>query len=121
MRSYSVHQARSRFSEVVDRALAGEPQRVTRHGRDTVMIVSEADWLKAGGQISGNLGAALIALGEAGAFADELLERPGWMRGLREFGQDFMQGQDFVQRNDFVQGQGFPQEDASESNISPAD
>jgi prevent-host-death family protein len=76
MRSYSVHEARSRFSEVVDRALAGEPQRVTRYGKETVVVVSEAEWLKHAGTVSGNLGAALLALGEAGAFADDMLERP---------------------------------------------
>lgn len=89
MRSYSVHQARSRFAEVVDRALAGEPQRVTRHGKETVVVISEAEWLKRGGAASCNLGAALLALGEAGAFADEAFERPNWMRGTRELGGDF--------------------------------
>jgi prevent-host-death family protein len=89
MRSYSVHEARSRFSEVVDRALAGEPQRVTRYGKDTVVVVSETEWLKHGGVASGNLGAALLALGEAGAFADDALVRPDWMQSGRELGGDF--------------------------------
>jgi len=89
MRSYSVHEARSRFSEVVDRALAGEPQRVTRYGKETVVVVSEAEWLKHAGTVSGNLGSALVALGEAGAFADDMLERPAWMGAGRELGGDF--------------------------------
>lgn len=89
MRNYSVHEARSRFSEVVDRALAGEPQRVTRHGKETVVVISESEWLKHAGAVSGNLGAALPALGEAGAFADDALERPDWMRSGRELGRDF--------------------------------
>jgi prevent-host-death family protein len=89
MSSYSVHEARSRFSEVVDRALAGEPQRVTRHGKETVVVVSEAEWLKHGGAKSGNLGTALLALGKAGAFGEETLERPTWMRSGRELGSDF--------------------------------
>ena len=89
MRSYSVQQARSRFAEVVDRALAGEPQRVTRYGKETVVVVSEAEWLKHGGGTSGNLGAALLALGEAGAFDDDALERPAWMGTGRELGGDF--------------------------------
>jgi prevent-host-death family protein len=89
MRSYSVHEARSRFAEVVDRALAGEPQRVTRYGKETVVVVSEAEWLKHGGIISGNLGAALLALGEAGAFSDDVLARPHWMQSDRELGGDF--------------------------------
>ena len=89
MRSYSVHQARSRFAEVVDRALAGEPQRVTRRGKDTVVVVSEADWLKHAGARPVSFGAALIALGEAGAFAEDAFERPDWMRSGRELGADF--------------------------------
>jgi len=89
MRSYSVHEARSRFAEVVDRALSGEPQRVTRYGKETVVVVSEAEWLKHGGALSGNLGAALLALGDAGAFAGDALERPDWMRSGRALGTDF--------------------------------
>jgi antitoxin Phd len=44
MRSYPLHQARSKFSSLIDRALAGEPQRVTRHGKEAVIIVAEAAW-----------------------------------------------------------------------------
>jgi len=44
MRSYPLNEARSQFSKLIDRALAGEPQRVTRHGKDAVVIVSEAEW-----------------------------------------------------------------------------
>ncbi len=94
MRSYSVHEARSRFSDMFDRALAGEPQRITRHGKDAVVVVSEADWLRRGGETAGDLGAALRALGEAGAFADEALERPGWMRTGGELGGDFLGSDD---------------------------
>ena len=45
MRTYPLHEARSEFSKLIDRALAGEPQRVTRHGKEAVVIVSETDWL----------------------------------------------------------------------------
>jgi prevent-host-death family protein len=34
------------FSKVVERALKGEPQRLTRYGREAVVIVSEAEWAK---------------------------------------------------------------------------
>src|SRR5207248_11260327 len=44
MRSYPLHEARSKFSTLIDRALGGEPQRVTRHGKEAVIIVSEASW-----------------------------------------------------------------------------
>ena len=41
---WSVAEAKARFSEVVARARSGEPQRVTRYGKDEVMVVSVADW-----------------------------------------------------------------------------
>ena len=44
MRSYHLHEARSGLSKLVDRALAGEPQRVTRRGKEAVVIVSEEEW-----------------------------------------------------------------------------
>lgn len=45
MKAHSLHEARARFSGLFDKALSGEPQRVTRYGKDCVIIVSEADWL----------------------------------------------------------------------------
>jgi prevent-host-death family protein len=44
MRSYPIHEARADLSRLVDRALSGEPQRVTRRGREAVVIVSEEAW-----------------------------------------------------------------------------
>ena len=46
MRTYPLNEARSEFSKVFDRALAGEPQRVTRHGKEAVVIVAESEWEK---------------------------------------------------------------------------
>ncbi len=42
--AWSVAEAKARFSEVVARAKAGEPQHVTRYGKDEVVVVSVADW-----------------------------------------------------------------------------
>jgi len=42
--TWSVAEAKARFSEVVLRARAGEPQRVTRYGKDEVVVVSIDDW-----------------------------------------------------------------------------
>jgi antitoxin Phd len=44
MRTWQIQEARSRFSELVSAALARGPQRVTRHGKPAVIVVSEADW-----------------------------------------------------------------------------
>jgi antitoxin Phd len=38
--SWSLQDAKNSFSAVVDAAVAGEPQLVTRHGRPAVVIVS---------------------------------------------------------------------------------
>jgi antitoxin Phd len=37
---WQVQEAKARFSEVVDAATRGKPQRVTRRGKDAVVIVS---------------------------------------------------------------------------------
>jgi prevent-host-death family protein len=37
-------EARARFSELIDRALVEGPQTVTRNGRETVVVVSAAEW-----------------------------------------------------------------------------
>lgn len=46
MRTWKLEDAKNRFSEVVRRALAHEPQRVTRHGRDAVVVVSADDYAR---------------------------------------------------------------------------
>jgi prevent-host-death family protein len=44
MRTWKLEDAKNRFSEVVRRALRHEPQRVTRSGRDAVVVVSAEDY-----------------------------------------------------------------------------
>jgi prevent-host-death family protein len=44
MRTWQLQEARSRFSELVSAAVASGPQRVTRHGKAAVIVVSETDW-----------------------------------------------------------------------------
>jgi Antitoxin Phd_YefM, type II toxin-antitoxin system len=45
MKAHSLHEARAGFSKLFDKAFSGEPQKVTRYGKDFVIIVSESDWL----------------------------------------------------------------------------
>lgn len=40
VRSWQVQEAKARFSEVVEAATRGQPQRVTRRGKDAVVVVS---------------------------------------------------------------------------------
>ncbi len=44
MTNWSLQDAKNRFSAVVNAALAGEPQRVTRRGEPVVMVVSVEDY-----------------------------------------------------------------------------
>jgi hypothetical protein len=45
MRSYPLYRTGSVFSQLIDRAPAGEPQRVTWHHEEAVVVASEAGWL----------------------------------------------------------------------------
>src|SRR5215211_750450 len=49
MRSWLAKDARAHWSELIDRALRGEPQRVTRRGKGAVIFVREDEWLKLSG------------------------------------------------------------------------
>ncbi|MCA1974228.1 MAG: type II toxin-antitoxin system Phd/YefM family antitoxin [Caenispirillum sp.] len=44
MRTWQIQEARSQFSALVDEALEHGPQRITRHGRKAVVVVSEEEW-----------------------------------------------------------------------------
>jgi prevent-host-death family protein len=44
--TWSVAEAKAKFSEIVERARTQGPQRVTRNGKDAVMVVATEDWFK---------------------------------------------------------------------------
>jgi prevent-host-death family protein len=75
------NEARAAFSKVVDRALAGEPERVTRHGKEAVMIVSEKDW-QARPRSAPTLGALLALYARDGAMSEPITARPWKERPL---------------------------------------
>ena len=85
MKSYPLNAARAEFSKLVDRALAGEPQRVTRHGKKAVVIVSEEAWLAAR-RGAPTLGALLARHASEGALDEAIVDRP-WAE--RPLGGDF--------------------------------
>jgi prevent-host-death family protein len=89
MRSYPIYEARSKFSKLIDRALGGEPQRVTRHGKEAVVIVSEAAW-NARPKSAPTL-ADLFAntLGRGGPAASALAKRTRWAKARRTLGDVF--------------------------------
>jgi prevent-host-death family protein len=86
MKSYPLNAARAEFSKLVDRALAGEPQRVTRHGKKAVVIVSEDAWLQAQRGGPATLGALLARHARAGTLVEAIVDRP-WAE--RPLGGDF--------------------------------
>ena len=89
MRTYPLHEARAEFSRLVERALNGEPQRVTRYGKEAVVIVSEAEWSKASGRSAATLATSSPASPSASASARIL--SPGPIAGQeRQLGSDFL-------------------------------
>jgi prevent-host-death family protein len=42
--TWAVAEAKARFSEVIDRALADGPQTITRKGKEAVVVVSAEEW-----------------------------------------------------------------------------
>ena len=44
MRSWPLQEARNHLRDVIDGALHQGPQRITRHGKEAVIVVSEDEW-----------------------------------------------------------------------------
>ncbi|WP_423205992.1 type II toxin-antitoxin system Phd/YefM family antitoxin (plasmid) [Paracoccus yeei] len=64
---WTLQDAKNRFSAVVDAALAGQPQQVTRRGKPAVVVLAAADYAR-----------MLAATQEnRGSFAAHLLSFPG--------------------------------------------
>ena len=85
MKTYPLKEARAEFSELVERALAGEPQRVTCYGKEAVVIVSEDDW-RGRCRSAPTLGAELARHARAGQMSEPITDRP-WKE--RRLGSDF--------------------------------
>lgn len=71
---WSLQDAKNRFSAVVDAALAGEPQEVSRRGKPAVVVLSAAEY------------ARILAEAQAnrGSFTQHLLAQPrGTLAGDR--------------------------------------
>ena len=85
MKTYPLNKARAAFSKLVERALAGEPQRVTRYGKGAVVIVSEDEW-RARCRTAPTLGALLAQHARAGRISEPMTNRP-WKE--RRLGSDF--------------------------------
>ena len=75
MKTYPINEARADFSKLVERALAGEPSRVTRYGKEAVVIVSEEEW-RARSRAAPTLGALLAQHARAGELSEDTTDRP---------------------------------------------
>jgi prevent-host-death family protein len=58
---WRLQDAKARFSELVRRAQNKGPQHVTVHGRDSVVVISEAEYARLKGERSGELLVDLLA------------------------------------------------------------
>jgi prevent-host-death family protein len=87
MNSYPLAKARSSLSKLVDQALAGEPQRITRHGKEAVVLVSEAEWeaRQPKRETLADLFLRTVGKGEA----DDLFGDRSWYKDERPLGIDF--------------------------------
>jgi prevent-host-death family protein len=64
---WTLQDAKNRFSEVVDAALGGRPQEVSRRGKPAVVVLSASDYARLTAAAGQN----------RGRFADHLLSFPG--------------------------------------------
>ena len=67
MTDWPLYDAKNRFSAVVNAAVAGEPQRVTRHGKPAVVVISVGEYERLRRQEKST----------APSFAELLLAMPG--------------------------------------------
>ena len=67
---WTLQDAKARFSAVVDAALAGEPQEVTRRGKPAVVVVGAEDWARMKGATRASGFAAHLAAIPKGDDAD---------------------------------------------------
>ncbi len=81
MKTYPLDEARAKFSKLVERALAGEPQRVTRYGKEAVVIVSEDEW-RARCRSAPTLGALLAQHARVGHLSEPMTDHPWKERRL---------------------------------------
>ncbi len=89
MRTYPLHQARSKLSALVERALKGEPQRVTRHGKEAVIIVSEKAWSARPKSAPTLADLFLKTIGSDPHGFANIIGRQPWAKDRRTLGADF--------------------------------
>lgn len=76
-RTWTVAEAKSKFSELIDRARARGPQKITRNGRTAAVVVSAEEWERKTRR-SGNLAEFFAAspLRESGLVIERSKDKP---------------------------------------------
>ena len=90
MATWQLQDAKNRFSAVVDAALAGEPQRVTRRGKPAVVVLAEEEYERLRNGEAGeapNFIEHLLAIPKA--TDDDAFELPPRTRDCHSRGIDF--------------------------------
>ena len=82
MKTWKLEDAKNRFSELVRRALARGPQRVTRGGRDAVIVMSATDYERLVAPDN------LVDFLQRSPFADALRDGDLDLERSRDFGRD---------------------------------
>jgi prevent-host-death family protein len=82
MQTWKLEDAKNRFSEVVREALTHGPQRVTRHGRDAVVVISAEEYTR----LTAPRG--LVAFMRESPLADALAEGELDLRRSTDTGRD---------------------------------
>ena len=85
MAQWALHDAKNKFSAVVDAALAGEPQQVTRRGKPTVVVLSVKEYERLCKQPPENARSFiehLLAIPKGGDDDFEFERRPRSIRGI---------------------------------------
>jgi prevent-host-death family protein len=80
-RRWPLQDAKAHFSELVRRANSEGPQRVTVHGRASVVVLSEADYARLSGQRSGK---ELVDLLRKSPLGDLVIEHPAVTGPVRD-------------------------------------
>ena len=70
---WALQDAKARFSEVMRKAQSEGPQHVTVHGRDTVVVLSEKEYLRLKGEPTGQ---AIVDAFAASPYKEIELEQP---------------------------------------------
>jgi antitoxin Phd len=90
MKTYPLNEARADFSKLVERALAGEPQRITRYGKEAVVVISEEAWA-ARARSAPTLGALFAQHARAATLIDDAVIEDAGNRPWKDrpLGEDF--------------------------------